>query len=316
MAPPPIRSVSLSKPDNVWLDSGWAYCVRSLDELMIGVGRLATLQVGKQRLWRGVRNAGWRMESSLQRYLISTFGVHRSGEAAIRATEEKLLALARNWRLDDAGQASDQALLAKLQHAGIPTRLLDTTTDPMTALWFATALPPDQHDHDYGILFCFESSAFPTLSTLSSAVAGPARLSGISDPRGDDWKYQLEDASAQRRPFVLDPLVRDARMTAQNGQFLAGTIPDDPVVVNGILAFSYDPGAPTGDLLGSLCTDKNRPRLGDVSFGAFVIPLPFKAELQFHLVNSFAKSSQTLFPDAAGLKSAIASDPTLLDLGL
>jgi hypothetical protein len=103
-------------------------------------------------------------------------------------------------------------------------------------------------------------------------------------------------------------------MTAQNGQFLAGTIPDDPVVT-GILAFSYDPGTPTGgDFLGRLCTDKDRPLEGDASFGAFVIPLPIKAELQFHLRKSFAKSSQTLFPDAAGLKSAIASDPKLLSL--
>ncbi len=41
-------------------------------------------------------------------------------------------------RVEGGQLVDDFQLLADLQHFGVPTRLVDVTSNPMTALWFAT----------------------------------------------------------------------------------------------------------------------------------------------------------------------------------
>src|SRR5450759_2726417 len=70
------------------------------------------------------------IQSSLQRFIESHHGVdHVHNERSNRAAERRVLELARRWELEDGGQATDQTLLARLQHHGSPTRLLDVTSD-------------------------------------------------------------------------------------------------------------------------------------------------------------------------------------------
>ena len=99
---------------------------------------------GKMLLYRGLADAGWKVESS----------AHRRIEAS---EEEPTLVNFQNYikrLLDNAGlqgfrnqhgrKLSDLELLAELQHYGAATCLIDFTENALIALWFACQEEPEK----------------------------------------------------------------------------------------------------------------------------------------------------------------------------
>ncbi len=72
-------------------------------------------------------------------------------------------------------------MLASLQHHGVPTRLIDVTTDPMTALWFACQRASADRDAT-GVLFAFNVTRFKTLDTIPAPVSTLEALNGLFIP--------------------------------------------------------------------------------------------------------------------------------------
>ncbi|WP_431247265.1 FRG domain-containing protein [Leifsonia xyli] len=123
---------------NVWRRTGW-YVVPETDrELMSFMGALGVYSKGVPFAWRGMSSADFPVVSSLSRAL-----PWNATEETVAAAEDHVLARARAWGLGiSAGrQVSDLELLADLQHYGVATRLVDFTSNPMTALWFACQDP-------------------------------------------------------------------------------------------------------------------------------------------------------------------------------
>ena len=95
--------------------------------------------------FRGQANSKWKLHSAAIRRLIKhsgreniTQGTHFS-ETYISYHRDVLIEPARTngFGIDDGHEISDLQLLAKLQHFGAATGLLDFTWDPLVALWFA-----------------------------------------------------------------------------------------------------------------------------------------------------------------------------------
>ena len=119
---------------------GRVYAPESLDQLMLMLGQLGMLDMAG---WRGQADANWRLDSSLVR----RWREHRTfmgpayplDEARLRAHERDLLEQTREAGFSQPD--SELELLAKLQHHGSATRLLDCTRNAMVALWFASQAP-------------------------------------------------------------------------------------------------------------------------------------------------------------------------------
>src|ERR1700749_46405 len=237
-----------SKPstarDPRWVSNGWGYSVKSQDALIRAIGRIGTLQVGRRYVGRGVSNFRWRVRSSLVRSMITNDSAPLPGEAAVRGMETALLREARSWGigLDMGGVATDLYMLAYLQHHGIPTRLLDVTSNPMTALWFACQRTGPGNDTS-GALMAFDVTGIPQYPTVEPAA--PVPWSSATDPLSWSLRQALATSFRDSKPFLVRPTLPDARMQAQEGLFISGVVPENPAVL-GVDGFPLVSGNPPG----------------------------------------------------------------------
>lgn len=282
-------------PDPRWTAAGWGYKVSSLDELTRAIGRVGTLQVGRRFVWRGVADARWRVRSSLYRMLAQEDPTRAEPltEAELRARERALLREARHWGLGlrSGTLMNDMELLATLQHHGIPTRLLDVTSNPMTALWFACQRAGDRDAA--GALFAFDVADVVEYATLEAQVA---TWGSAGDPLGWPLRGPLQQSAISGLPFLVRPSVPDARMQAQEGLFIAGAAPATPSL-KGVDGLPLRVGEPPQEKLGALFAVEDR-RVGRpvrVPFLVLVVAPALKQRMLPHLEATYNRNQRVLF---------------------
>ncbi|MDC4233166.1 FRG domain-containing protein [Actinomyces sp. B33] len=170
----------------------------------------------KLLLYRGQADENWALTSSLYRRIVDKFGSYVSVdevENVMRRVENEMLEKCEKdgWL---RGFKSFERL-AVMQHYGVPTRLLDVTSDWRVALYFSCEFLSDCPDID-GRLFLLTINVRKgerSKSWISSDDADPMRSNNVS------WvdKY-VSDHSAW--PVLLTPF--DSRIAAQRASFLVG----------------------------------------------------------------------------------------------
>ena len=101
--------------------------------------------------------------------------------------------------LSDIRKRLPRPLRVVAQHHGLPTRLLDTTTNPLKALYFAVNEPKD--DAERGVVWAFEYRGYRT---------------ELKDEGAEYWENEIcPFLSAQYTP----------RLTAQEGAFILCPVP-------------------------------------------------------------------------------------------
>ena len=286
-----------------WMESGWGYRVQSQEQLLRTIDRISTYKAGRRFIWRGLPDATYDLQSSLGVEL----GRHAIAvdEAAIRSRELAILGAARSWPLgaELGAVANDLHMLAMLQHHGAPTRLLDVTSSPTTALWFACQRPQGGEADVPGALFAFDVTDIPEYWTANA----PPTWGSLGDPLGWPLAGALQGSAEQTQPFLLRPSIPDARMRMQEGAFLAGAVPTVPSIP-GLLAFNLaHGGAPGRQTLANLFEPLRRPQgmPRQLPFVAIVIPTRVKQRVQPHLRATYNRSRSILFPDVGGFVDAL-----------
>ncbi|MEU2205171.1 FRG domain-containing protein [Microbacterium oleivorans] len=293
---------------SVWRDTGWYFAPSSASELMTAIARVGTHGTNHRFAWRGHADADYEWSSSLYRTLVEE-GVAVT-EALMREREERILDEARRWGLGvEGGQLVDDfQLLADLQHFGVPTRLVDVTSNPMTALWFATERASrDTRDGTTrskpGLLIAMN---MPWYREVVEGGKPPSVFKTVGSPPRT-WG-DLEGLSAKRSralelstPFVVSSSMPNARLRAQEGYFIASAHPDGAVAPLTSLSLSVPPG--DAETVRTLLTGERTQGLPRrMPFVAILVPARMKTQLRDYLRLTYSRTAKALFPDYTGFR--------------
>jgi hypothetical protein len=276
--------------DPRWTTSGWGVAVTTQDQAFRAITRIVSLAAGRRYVWRGRSDRSQRLRSSLLQSLIVEESEPLPTELEMRQREVAVLRAAREWGLAQEAGPSDLSLLVHLQQHGVPTRLLEVTDNPMTALWLAC-----ERGDEAGVLFAFDVTDVPTYD-----AADP-------DPRPErSLRRALAVSAKTGSPFLVRPGRRSARMQAQEALFLSGAVPlgPAPAGVDGLpLPFAEPPGR---ERLTSLFSPAERGagRPSRLPFCAVVVPGRMKKAIREHLT-ALNRRRCTVYPDADGFREAL-----------
>lgn len=161
-------------------------------------------------MWRGQSNIDWRIDHSAYRRLI--LEGKRVTEDRLTHYEEVLLAQAthKGFRYQDGRCLSDFELLAKLQHHGAATRLLDFTRNCMVALWFCANKDKDKTGLLIG-LHCEHLGGYESQGNNAKYAEHIRSISSLNHPQTWESPVVTPRISAQHSQFIYSALSLDKR---------------------------------------------------------------------------------------------------------
>ncbi|MDP8262735.1 MAG: FRG domain-containing protein [Candidatus Ancaeobacter aquaticus] len=163
------------------------------------VGDIIKLVVGKnkQRYFRGQANVSWEIRPSIGRNNFE-IGGHKILTSLKKDQEEELLHRFRRHTYEHQGRILDKwEALFLARHHGLPVRLLDWTTNPLVALYWASI---GGHNSD-GVIWVFERrkrKLKDSIDVFDKKYKNPEDIKGIR---------------------IIHPFYPSKRMTAQAGIF-------------------------------------------------------------------------------------------------
>ena len=162
-------------------------------------------------MWRGQSDLSWRLDSSAFRRIQASSGpkIGTLEEQLVRY-EQTLLQHATHGghRYDQGRELSDFELLAKLQHHGAATRLVDFTRNALIAIWFA----------------CFENPKKPGLLVAFDSYY----LEGYEKELEARPYMEVVKKLGDKNPVTWQPPSYSHRIDVQHSQFIYSKVSSNP----------------------------------------------------------------------------------------
>lgn len=170
--------------------------------------------------FRGQANADWGLTSTLERVI----GRKWSAESAKRFESYSLQLFKSKYHIYSGSEHipnSKLSWLSVMQHYGVPTRLIDFTTSPYIALYFALESYDPLSENDFAV-YAVDYTAVMEASIQHIKAADPkfsetrTSMSGKQDSIFDD----VVDRYAYDIAWITEPRELNARIDRQSGTFL------------------------------------------------------------------------------------------------
>ncbi|MDN3679647.1 FRG domain-containing protein [Vibrio tapetis subsp. quintayensis] len=188
--------------------------IRTVEELLTALNELPN-----HYIYRGHADSTWKLESTLERTLGSSWGGN------VKQVEEHYLNLFKSkyhiYNDTNHEPKSKLAWLSVMQHYGAPTRLIDFTESPYIALYFALEAYDPQSKKDLAMI------ALDYHAVLDASVAHiSTKDGGFNKSRRDihGIQDQIFDEVVDRFSYdivwITEPLEMNVRIDRQAGTFL------------------------------------------------------------------------------------------------
>ncbi|ADV66419.1 FRG domain protein [Deinococcus maricopensis DSM 21211] len=170
--------------------------------------------------YRGQLDSTWKIEPGIARVVEPGFS-----SSTLYQTEKNLKHMfessARHYAVAEELPTTDFAWLSLMQHYGAPTRLLDLTTSPFTALFFAMdgAIPDDGKKSS---IFCVDYRA---LNQRSLEMLQQNEMEFDWDYRKfqlspDEFFSEYVYKKVASTLWIMEPALKNVRIMKQGGTFL------------------------------------------------------------------------------------------------
>lgn len=285
----------MSWQSSIWYRRGLLYNPRepnSWRSVLDAINRLATLREPTY-VWRGHEDLEWALVPSIYRKLGlgPPFADAATADAAATAVEFETMALIERskghaYNMINGREADQLTHLALLQHSGAATPLLDVTTDPLVALYFACGVGHDDTD-----------------GAVLAVDARPKQMVQFDVSWEGDWQKAIKTVKGAGQALGIyspAPIVT-SRLMAQRGRFIFGVT--GVGVPYSALAIGERADWGIQDLWALFGhRGPGRPAIPPVV--AVRVAAKHKARLREVLDTAFGLNRESLFPDLEGFASA------------
>ncbi|WP_430470432.1 FRG domain-containing protein [Thalassospira lucentensis] len=161
----------------------------------------------------------WYRGHSKDSYLLQPF-THRGLEAQDRASVELAERLVfaefdRRSPLYDSYRRDRWDLLFLMQHYRAPTRLLDWTSSPLVALFFALMEGDTEED---AVVWCIDPSAWNGI--VLGDISETPRILTTDERLVEQYHPCFDDKSNRSEPIAIQGIMNNPRINAQKGRFV------------------------------------------------------------------------------------------------
>jgi len=232
-------------------------------------------------VFRGHANCKWNLESTLERLLSSNLTAER-----LLAYEEYSVKLFKSkfniYNAKEKEPDSTLSWLAMMQHYGVPTRLLDFSTSPYVALYFAIEERNGNTQEDLCV-FAFDYTAINEIGiTQLKSTDSEFKLSQIEASHKSDHVFETTiNRFSYNMAWVTEPGELNGRIDRQSGCFM----------------ICCNKGAKLQDIL-------NSEIYSSCDMFKFIIPKDFYHSI-YALLRKMNINGKTLYGDLQGLGRSI-----------
>lgn len=188
-------------PVDLAISNGQKWLALFREDVEVVVDLITRFGGARNLVWRGQADADHGISSSLFRKALLTASLTEISERLLSDLESEIISYARKSGL--GLNMTSLELLTTAQHYGLPTRLVDVSADPFSAIWFASNML--QRKDARLFLFAVPSDSLKQTSGLA----------------GLPWQTILQKDWTNKVAY-LPPSVSNPRLIAQHGGFLVG----------------------------------------------------------------------------------------------